>query len=396
MRMTQTGWRAAGFLALLGSLSAQTIQAPRISDLRIGVGVQMTGEVTNGAQADVNGDGILDRVSDRMDFSIRRGRVSFSGHLLESLEFRVIFFYDNLGKDRFSSTRSSPADEKVGLSDAFWTWHASPWANLTAGYFRPQIGRENITSGFQTTSGMDKLPTQTYLRTHLVGRTSGREVGVNFGGLRSGKKWSFNYNLGFFDTGHERVTGQAGGGDLWAPLLVARGALSLGDPEMTAYAIDYVSNYFGRRRGATLAAGYARQGANNAFHSNETVNFDLLANYRNWNLDAEFDVLKRHERTGASCTDKVWHVRSGYNIRARSTWVEPVAAYMRFSGGANSPNRNGRDELTDVGVNWYLRETRVKLNLHRTWQRGSGISAYSDGRTFQRGNLLGIGLQFVY
>lgn len=396
MRMTRTVFRAAGFLLVLGTLAAQTSQVPRISDLRIGAGVQMTGEVTTGARADVNGDNALDAVSNRMDFAIRRGRVSLSGYLMESIEFRVILSFDNFGKDRFSGLRSSPGDEKVGLWDAFWTWHARPWANVTAGYFRPQIGRENITSGFQTTSSMDKLPTQTYVRTHVVGRSSGREVGVNIGGLRNRKKWGVNYNLGVFDTSHEKVTGQANGGGLWAPLVVARGALSLGDPEMTSFGIDYLTNYFGRRRGVTGAVSYARQGATNAFRRNETVNFDLLANYRNWNLDGELDLMKRRTPAGGAYTDTVWHVRSGYNIRARATWVEPVAAYMRFGGGAQSPYRNGRDELTDVGVNWYIRETRVKLNLHRTWQKGKGVSAYGDGRTFQRGNLVGIGLQFVY
>jgi hypothetical protein len=50
----------------------------------------------------------------------------------------------------------------------------------------------------------------------------------------------------------------------------------------------------------------------------------------------------------------------------------------------------------DLGVNWYVRETRVKLNLHRTWQRGTAVSSYTDGRTFERGNLIGAGVQFVY
>jgi len=397
MRLIRTGLWAVGLLLFPEALPAQTSQLPRVSDLRISVGVQLTGVATTGAKADINGDNALESVSNRLDFSIRRGRVSLSGRLLESIDFRVIFFFDNLGKDRFSGTRGNPSDEKVGIWDAFWTWHASPtWASVTVGYFRPQIGRENMTSGFQTNSSMDKLPTQVYLRAHTVGRSSGREMGVNVGGLRNRKKWGVNYNLGLFDTGHEKVTGQANGGDLWSPLVVARGALSLGDPEMTAYGIDYVTNYFNRRKGVTGAVSYAHQGANNAFMRNETVGLDLLANYKNWNLDGELDLMRRRTLARAEYQDKVWHLRSGYNIRARSAWVEPVAAYMKFTGAAQSPFQNGRDELLDLGVNWYVRETRVKLNVHRTWQRGRAVSSYTDGRTFERGNLIGVGVQFVY
>ena len=69
---------------------------------------------------------------------------------------------------------------------------------------------------------------------------------------------------------------------------------------------------------------------------------------------------------------------------------------MRFTGDHYSVYRDGKDELLDLGVNWYLRETRVKLNLHHTRQKGAGISGVTDGATFLRGNMVGLGLQFVY
>ncbi len=385
-----------GFL-IGGALYAQTTQIPRVSDLQISVGVQMLGVATTGARADVNGDGAAENVDNRFDWLARRARVSLRGRVADNIDFRVIFYFDNLGKDRFTGLRATPGDGTVGVMDAFWTWHAQPtWANVTVGYFRPQIGRENVTSGFQTNSSMDKLPTQVYQRVHTVGRSTGREGGINVGGLRNRPNWSLNYNLGLFDTSHERVTGQANGAERWSPLVVGRVALSLGDPEMTTYGIDYLVNYFNRRRGVTGAVSYAWQGENNAFRKNETVGFDLLANYRNLNLDAELDLLRRRTLGRDYYADRVWHVRSGYNIRARTTWVEPVAALMRFTGAPHSLNPNGRDEQVDVGLNWYLRETRIKLNLHRTWQWCSGVSNCSDGRTFQRGNMIGLGLQLVY
>jgi hypothetical protein len=388
-------------LLLAPTVCAQTVQIPRVSDLRFSAGVQLVGIYTGGAQADINGDRRLENVANRFDFSARRARFSITGRVTEGLDldFRIVFYYDNLGRDRFTGGRSSPGDGTVGVWDAFWTWHAQPtWAAITMGYFRPQIGRENLTSGFQTNSSMDKLPTQVYQRAHTVGRSSGREMGINVGGLRNRSKWGLNYNVGLFDTCHAGVTGQTSGGDLWAPLVVSRVALSLGQPEMQSYGIDYQVNYFNRRKGATLAAAYARQGANNAFHRNETVSFDLLANYSSLNLDAELDLLRRRTLSLVQYTDRVWHIRSGYNIRApHSTWLEPVVAVVKFRGDRLSAlYPNGRDRQLDVGLNWYVRETRVKLNVHCTRQKGSGVSNYSDGATFLRGNMVGLGVQLVY
>lgn len=394
--MRTTGGFLAWIALAAGSVTAQD-PVPRVSDLRFSAGVQLMGDYTRGGKGDVNGDGVLDPVSDRFDMFARRARFGVSGRVMENVDFRVVFYYDNLGKDRFGGTRSTPNEGTVGVWDAFWTWHAQPtWANVTVGYFRPQIGRENMTSGFQTNSSMDKLPTQAYQRQHTVGRSSGREVGLNLGGLRNTGKWSFNYNAGFFDTSHEKVTGQAFGGEKWSPLLVGRAALTLGQPEMQQYGIDYVINYFNRRKGVTGAVTYAHQGHTNVFRKNETVSLDMLANYAGWNFDAECDFMKRRTLAGARYTDRVWHVRTGYNIRARSTWVEPVVAVMRFHGDRLSVFPNGRDRYLDLGVNWYIRQTRVKLNLHHTRQSGSGVSNWSDGRTFLRGNLIGLGMQFVY
>ncbi len=389
------------WLVLAPCMRAQTIQLPRVGELRFSAGIQLTGIYTSGGQGDINGDRWLEPVDNRFDFGARRARFSVSGRVTEGLDldFRVVFYYDNLGRDRFTGTRTTPSDGTVGVWDAFWMWHAQPtWANFTIGYFRPQIGRENMTSGFQTNSNMDKLPTQVYQRAHTVGRSSGREMGLNWGGLRNRSKWGVNYNVGLFDTSHQAVTGQIYGSAHWSPLVVSRVAVSLGQPEMPSYGIDYQINYFNRRKGVTVAAAYATQGQTDVFLRNETLNFDVLANYAGLNLDAEFDLLRRHSTLPVQYTDRVWHIRSGYNIRApHGTWLEPVVAYMRFRGDRMSVlYPNGRDRVLDMGLNWYVRETRVKLNVHCTRQAGSGISNLSDQSTFLRGNMVGLGVQLVY
>jgi hypothetical protein len=345
----------------------------------------------------VDGDGKLEPVDDRMDFVLRRGRVGFSGRVLDSLEFRAVLFFDNLGKDRYSGTRSTINEGTTGIWDAYCIWNAKPaWANVVIGYFRPQIGRENLTSGFQTNSSMDKLPTQIYSRYHTVGRSSGRELGINFGGLRKLSRLWLNYNLGVFDTSHALVTGSPTGGTRWSPLLVGRAALSIGDPEMTEYSIDYRVNYFNRRKGATAAVSYSHQGETDLFRKNQAVDLDLLINYRGLNFDAELDVMDRNPLHSHPYRDHVWHIRGGYNIRFRNTWLEPVVVHMQFTGDRNSPWADGRDTLNEVGLNWYVRETRVRLNVHRTWQNGSGVSNVSDGQRITRGDMIGFGVQLVY
>lgn len=383
-------------LVLCWAMAAQTVQVPGLQELRLGVGVQLTGIYTHGARADLDHDGRLEPVDDRFDLGLRRARVSLNGRIREDLDFRVIFYFDNVGRDRFTGTRGNPNEDRVGIWDAFWTWRASPtWANFTVGYFRPQLGREHITSGFQTNSSMDKLPTQNYIRTHAIGRSNGRETGLNVGGLYLGRKWALNYNAGFFDTSHEKVTGQAYGGRYWAPLLAGRFAVSLGDPEMRSYGIDYQVNYFNERRGITAAWVYARQGRTEIFRRNELAGIDVLANYRNLNFDAECDWMKRLRSDRRAYTDRVWHVRAGYNLRARTTWLEPVVALMRFRGHPLSVWADGRDRLLDVGLNWYVRQTRVKFNLHYTRQSGRPISGVDDGQA-RRGDMIGLGMQFVY
>ena len=56
---------------------------------------------------------------------------------------------------------------------------------------------------------------------------------------------------------------------------------------------------------------------------------------------------------------------------------------------------NGVHEVLDVGVNWYLDENRLKVNLHYIAQSGSPVSFYSSGQD-ALGDYLGIGLQLVF
>ena len=108
------------------ALYPQAAQVPRLSDLRFGVGVQITGVYTQGTLADINNDGKLEPVDDRFDIGLRRGRFSVAGALGTNMDFRVVFYFDNIGRDRYTGTRGTPGEGNAGIWDAFWNWHASP------------------------------------------------------------------------------------------------------------------------------------------------------------------------------------------------------------------------------------------------------------------------------
>jgi len=328
-------------------------------------------------------------VDDRWDSFLRRARLQVQGRIKEPLTYKVSLSYDELGKDRYTATPGTGQDENNAdfrVWDACVTWAADPaFANITVGYFKPQVGRESITTAFAVESIVKGL-TNSYLRRHIVGRPTGRETGVNVGGLLRRGLWSFNYNLGFFDPNHKDIVGEAGGGIRWAPLAAGRVAVSFGDPEMDHYGMSYRANYFGKRKGVTVGMSATRQGRTDLFKKNEMVGVDLLSNYGNLNVGAECDFLGRD--TGVErYTDRVWDARAGWNIPLpNGQIIEPAFMYSEFKGSGNSAKWPGeRHSLSDLGVNWYL-DKCIKINLHYVWQDDEE----------DRGDFIALGLQLVW
>jgi len=344
------------------------------------------------------------RVDDRWDLYLRRARFGMRGVIPvrfgsdtgelghhEILTYKVSFSYSNVGKDRYSGP-AGPAeggtDRSLEVFDAYLSWSADPtWANITAGFFRPQAGRENITAAFRMDSFVKALASNA-VRQHLVGRGTGREMGLNVGGLyhpRNGYL-GLNYNAGIFSTNDEDIVGTDGGGTHWAPLLAGRVALTIGEPEKESYGIRYSTNYFGARRGATFGVQYAHQDRTDLFHQNSLVGFDILANYDQISLSAEYDFLSREE-AGGSYTDRVYHLRAGYNIPlGGEQYLVPAVMYSVLDGDGDSANWPGEEHtITSLGLNWYL-DRVTKINLHYVWQ----------GVPDDRGNFVGMGLQLVW
>lgn len=374
------------------------------------------------------------KYDNRLDFLLRRSRVGFQGSITEDLTWRIWFAYDNVGVDSHTALYNindsknpsnglgliggNDKNQQFYLWDAFFTYSLHKnWANITVGYFRPQVGRENITTGFEVTS-FEKALTNFYLRRHLTGTGPGRETGINIGGLYNdeSKKWGINYNFGVFNV--DKFSGGTGGDNL---LYTARIALSLGDPEMKKYTMGYKVNYFGKRNGITFVFNYAYQGRGKdtnsyplasgnwvsqltgnvpkvQFKNNQLLGFDILANYKDLTFNFEYDELKRtHDDSRLDYKDKVWHVRAGYNFALpNKTILEPAITYSEWKGDANSLNGNGKFKVTDVGLNWYIKQNNIKLNLHYVKQSGDKKSAYTTNGTDKAGDYIGVGLQLIF
>jgi hypothetical protein len=371
------------------------------------------------------------KYDNRMDFFLRRSRVGFQGKITENLSWRVWFAYDNIGLDPHTALAKSGSIGLVGgnsNNQQFYVWDAmftyalhKNWANITVGYFRPQVGRESITTGFEVLS-FEKALTNFYIRQHLVGTGPGRETGINIGGLYNDEKTKLglNYNFGVFNV--DKFNGGTGGDNL---LYTARVAVSYGDPEMKKYGMGYKVNYFGKRNGITFAVNYAYQGRGKdnstfpladtnkwnstyydstnktvkvLFKNNQMLGFDIIANFKDFTFNAEYDELKRSfDVSSLDYKDKVWHVRGGYNFTLpNKTILEPTITYAEWQGDKASLNGNGNFKATDVGLNWYIKQNNMKLNLHYVKQTGTAKSLYNPDGKSKAGDYVGVGLQLIF
>ncbi|WP_457622453.1 porin [Persephonella sp.] len=344
-------------------------------------------------------------IESRNDIYIRRGRIGFKGQINEDVSFKVWFAYDNLGKNEFTAGTGTPnttagkGDEGTEnrdfyIWDAIWTWHLNRnWANISIGYFRPQVGKESITTAFKVISFQKSLPNFD-LRKHIVGRSSGRETGINIGGLKLLDGWSINYNVGIFDTNHINISGNStdssqssvGDGKRWSPLLAFRFAFSIGDPEMKNYRMGYTQTYYGKRNGTTFGLNYTYQGKTDIFDKNGMYGIDLLSNYGAFDIAAEYDWLYRESGTESS-TDTIWSIKAGYNIQLNNRHiVQPSVMVSKEDAEKDTLSVTSDKEVYDIGVNYLISKNDLKINLHYVWGKVRDNSF----------SYIGLGFQFVY
>ena len=375
---------AIPFLLLFATLSPAQDDGGESNHPRISGQVQLWNVYSTNA-SDPSGQ----PVEDRWDLYLRRARLGLDGLIGKRIDYKITFAYDNIGKNAYTAATGAAQEldnAEFKLWDAYFTWAAHErWLNVTMGYFRPQIGRESITTAFEVDS-LTKALNNVYPRLHLIDSGPGRETGINVGGLYHPGGWGIHYNLGIFDVDHEEVDGQPGG-VRWSPMLAGRLSFTLGQPEMEEYGLAYRVNYFGKRDGATLSLNYARQEGTDSFDGNSLMGGDILLNYGPLNVSAEYDRLERD--TGViSYADNVYFVRCGFNIPLRNGEVlEPVVMYSKFAGDVNSvDNPSGFHEIKQINLNWYVNGNRFKINASYSWQDDNLAS----------GDFAGLGVQLIY
>lgn len=371
--------------------------------------------------------GRYEAVDDRLNTQLRRTRISISGQPYENISFNLTGALDLVGRDLLSATEAGAnngASPTFRVWNAFVQWRLIPgkeYLYLTTGYMLPQIGRESIASALRVSS-MEKSWSQNYLRTHLTGIGPGRAMGLNLGGLIPSRRpgLQFGYELGIFNPLFESLSGNSTGAH-FSPLVVARAIVDIGDPESAQYSLSHKVNYFGKRKGLTLAIALAEQGRTDLFHNNRAAGAEVLLNYGPLNLDAEFYQLERSmeaTENAASFTTRgeTGYLRISYNIAlpARLT-LEPTAMYWFFSGPMTADEQAkalavhsfaGQDESLDVGANLYFNPD-LKISLHYTFRWGDA-GAGGPGVDFnnyfrqaglgaiRRGNWLGVGLIGIF
>lgn len=370
-------------------------------------------------------------VDGRFNVMLRRARLGFKAEPYEGLQFALTGAYDLVGRDVLTAQAGGANNGSLpafGIWDAFFQWRmkkGSEAFNLVGGYFRPQLSRESITSGWSVNS-MEKSMSQNYIRRHLVGAGPGRAAGLNLGGLLLGKsgKLGLNYNLGIFNPVSLANNGNSTGSG-FAPLFAGRGVLYLGEPEMDKYRIGYDINYFGRRRGLAIGGGGAWQGRTAVFKSSYAAGADLLFNWGPLNVDGEWNFMWRQgsraleDDTGRSFTyaSNTGHLRLGYNIIAgKKFFLEPSVMAMQFNGAKSLAGQadakavgasSGTERAYDAGINWYLNKKNLKLTLHYTWHEGDAGEAapgfagnqyfsQSDVGAIRRGDWLGLGVNAIF
>lgn len=339
------------------------------------------------------------------DLYIRRGRLGVKGDIAKDLAFSVIFSYDGIGRDENTAGRGNPNPDDnhdFFLFEALTTWKYKPMLNITAGFFRPQVGREQITAPFKVIS-FEYALSNFQTRTHLVGRGTGRELGVNVGGLYKGADWSFSYNVGLFDISSKKLTGSTPGS---IPMVTSRMTFTLGDPEMEKYGLGLKQSFYGKRKGITFGLNGSYKGETAVFESNRVYGGDILANYGPWDFMIEYDWLARStyldvgldNSATAATTDRIHTYKLAYNILLKNGRIIQATGMYTGQLANDYGETDGYDLLTgasnqtvyEVGLNYLINKDNLKLSLHYSW--GERTDKWPEDEFAY----LGVGFQYLF
>lgn len=382
--------------------------------------IQGWGTYTNGAEEFDEFTNRYEPVDDRLNFQLRRTNFGFKGTAYDRFKFAFVGTADFVGKDGLSGTvgaTNNGANPFFRLWVANLSWKAlasSDLLHVTFGYMPPQVSRESISSAYRISS-FEKSWSQNYIRRHLVGTGPGRAVGLNVGGMKNweGVPWAISYNVGLFNPTYDAFGGNSTGKD-HSPLFAYRLAIHIGDPEFESYSMGRKSNYFGKRNGLTFAISGSQNGEMAAWNTNQSIGFDLLFNWKNFNLSGEWMRLYRDASSTVSSTSYAGFARASYNFVAGKVIVEPSVNYVFFEGEMSQQGQEaasllgspfGKDNYWEIVLNAHL-NANTKLSVGYIFRDGDpgyfNIGSSANNYFFQngigrirRGNYLGLGFVFI-
>lgn len=359
-------------------------------------------------------------VDNRLNFQLRRTNFGFRGTAYDRFTFSFVGTADFVGRDVLSGAvgaANNGADPFFRLWIATLKWKAlasSDLLHVTFGYMPPQVSRESISSGFRISS-FEKSWSQNYIRRHTVGTGPGRAIGVNIGGMQNWEenKLAISYNIGLFNPTRATFGGNSTG-VAHALLFAYRFAAHIGDPEFATYSMGRKSNYFGKRKGLTLAASGSQNGEMASWKTNRSYGFDILFNWSNFNLSGEWMRLFRGAATSVSSRSFAGFIRASYNLPTGNVIFEPTLNYVFFQGETSQNGQDaarflgmpyGEDHYWEIVLNAHF-NPNTKLSLAYVLRNGNP-GFYELGSTannyffqggvgpFHRGDYLGLGFVFI-
>ena len=395
--------------------------------------VQVWSTFTMGHEVYVDSTQSYQKVSNRFNTQVRRGRFGFKGRPYPGLSFNITGALDFVGRDVYSGTvgGTNPAPfPNIALWQAYMTWKISPkneGLNLTVGYFPPMFSRATMVSAFSSTS-FEKSFSQNYIRRHLVGTGPGRTVGIDLGGILQGDSpIGLIYHAGIFSSLHSPGANSSltnfTAGTKAPPLFTGKAALQIGQPEISRYKLFLDVNGYSQRRGLSLSLNGSYQGQTDLFAESTGWGTDFLFNWDEVNIDGEWIWLNRsgsREFNGDirnfSYGSQTGFLRASYNLIADGKYfLEPMFMWQGFRGSKEALEQNdaraikadsGAEDHYEIGLNWYLNKRNLKFSLHYIWRNGDP-GELGDGTAInlffnqapigaiRRGDYVGMGVQVL-
>lgn len=431
MRQARTTWPILVLVLLLRvtTISAQTSDntewREKLRDFEVDVHLAMQFWTSYSFDQQVydESSGKYRAVDDRLNFQIRRSRMAFKAQAYDRLKINMTAALDLVGRDELAATEggfNNGGSPRFRIWNAYVQWKLGKKSEhfyLTTGYFLPQIGRESMTAALRSNS-MEKAWSQNYLRRHMSGSGPGRVTGVNLGGLivKENRWVNYKYDIGFFSS----TFGANTSGIKSSPSILGRLEFFFGDPEQNKYQLTHKVNYFGKRKGLSLALAASHQGARDSYLENNVFSADFLFNHGPFQMDGEVNLLQRkgemsEEDNGTleiSSENLTGYWRLGYNFNLpNGQIIEPVAMWMFFFGALDEEGQaqamalgsaTAQELKWNLGFNWYLNPD-LKISLFYTFREADAGDAElpvvlnnyfeetATGIPYRKGDWIGLG-----